>query len=71
VGEHRRYRAGLRVGNHHHRRAVFGMGLEGYAMNTNLLREIAWRIRHPILALRHWRTMRDAERRFGPFPPSF
>jgi len=39
-------------------------------MNTNLLREIAWRIRHPILALRHWRTMRDAERRFGPFPPA-
>jgi len=34
-------------------------------MNTLL-----WRIRHPILALRHWRTMRDAERRFGPFPPA-
>ena len=30
---------------------------------------LRWRIRHPLLALRHWHAMRAIERRFGPFPP--
>jgi len=30
-----------------------------------VLASVTWRIRHPIIAWRHWQVMRDVERRFG------
>lgn len=34
------------------------------------MKQIIWRIRHPLKAIRHWRAMRQWQARFGNFGPA-